>query len=354
MSKKPKYKAALIGTGRIGFTLGFDRKREQPASHTMALRKNRRIKFVAACDNNQLRLDHFRRFVKKTITFADCSNMFATDKFDIIVIAVNENSHLDVTLDAIRAKPKLIILEKPVALCVADALKIQEEAEKYKIPILVNHERRFAQDYKIAKKYIDSIGELISVNARLDSGLRVYTPSEEDSGAYSLLHDGTHLVDIVSYLLEEENDLSDLESKILYNMKLNNIVFDKEKSDVVRFVSASFESLKCPNVNINISGKSKFFGFEIDVIGTLGRIRIGNGIFEFYKREESKLYTGFYSLEKDLKVKRPKKTKYFSNMVKNAVDFLDGKAELKSNLQTGINTLRILEDIKNQLKNELL
>ena len=41
-------------------------------------------------------------------------------------------------------------------------------------------------------------------------------------------------------------------------------------------------------------------------------------------------------------------------MVKNAVDFLDGKAELKSNLQTGINTLRILEDIKNQLKNELL
>ena len=63
---------------------------------------------------------------------------------------------------------------------------------------------------------------------------------------------------------------------------------------------------------------------------------------------------GFYSLEKDLKVKRPKKTKYFSNMVKNAVDFLDGKAELKSNLLTGINTLRILEDIKNQLKNELL
>ena len=216
MSKKPKYKTALIGTGRIGFTLGFDKKREQPASHTMALRKNRRIKFVAACDNNQPRLDHFHRFVKKPITFADCSNMFATDKFDIIVIAVNENTHLDVTLDAIRAKPKLIILEKPVALCVADALKIQEEAEKYKIPILVNHERRFAQDYKIAKKYIDSIGELISVNARLDSGLRVYTPSEEDSGAYSLLHDGTHLVDIVSYLLEDENDLSDLESKILY------------------------------------------------------------------------------------------------------------------------------------------
>lgn len=33
-----KYSAALIGLGRIGFSLGFDRKREQPASHTMALK----------------------------------------------------------------------------------------------------------------------------------------------------------------------------------------------------------------------------------------------------------------------------------------------------------------------------
>lgn len=351
MSRKIKYKAALIGTGRIGFTLGFDRKREQPASHTMALLNNRRIKLVAACDNNQPKLDYFHRFVKKPITYADYSNMFATVKFDIVVIAVNESSHLDAALVAIRAKPKLIILEKPVALTVADGLKILSESEKYKVPVLVNHERRFAEDYKIAKKYINSIGELISINAKLDSGLRVYTPEEEKSGFYSLLHDGTHLVDIVNYLLEDENNSFD-ETKILYNMELNNVVFDKEKSNVVRFVSANFESIKCPCVNISISGKSKFFGFEIDVIGTEGRIRIGNGIFEFYRREESKMYTGFYSLTKNTRIKAPKKTKYFSNMVKNAVDFLDGKADLKSNIQTGLNTLRVLEEIKNRLKND--
>lgn len=349
MSKKPKYKTALIGTGRIGFTLGFDRKREQPASHTMALLKNRRTKLVAACDNNQPRLNHFHRFVRKPITYIDYSNMFATDKFDIVVIAVNESSHLDAALVAIHAKPKLIILEKPVALNVSDGLKILGEAEKYKVPVLVNHERRFAEDYKIAKKYMNSIGDVISVNARLDSGLRVYSPDEEETGEYSLLHDGTHLVDIVMFLLEDENSSLE-ETKILYNMNMNNVVFDKEKPNVVRFVSANFESIKCPNVNISISGKSKFFGFEIDVIGTLGRIRIGNGIFEFYRREESKLYTGFYSLAENPKIKQPKKTKYFSNMVKNAVAFLDGKEELKSTLQTGLNTLRVLEEIKNRLK----
>lgn len=51
MSEKivPKkiYTAAVVGTGRIGFSLGFDKKREQPASHTMALNENPRVKIIA-------------------------------------------------------------------------------------------------------------------------------------------------------------------------------------------------------------------------------------------------------------------------------------------------------------------
>lgn len=348
MSRKIKYKAALIGTGRIGFTLGFDKKREQPASHTMALLKNSRIKLVSACDNNQPRLDYFHRFIKKPVIYADYSNMFAAGKFDIVVIAVNENAHLDAALQAINSKPKLIILEKPVALNVEEGLKILESAEKNKVPVLVNHERRFAEDYKIAKKYINKIGELLSINARLDSGLTVYDSTKEDNGEYSLLHDGTHLVDIVLFLLED--DYSSEDSKILYNMNLSKVMYDKENNQKVRYINVNFESYKCKDVNIVISGKSRFFGFELDITGTEGRIKIGNGIFEFYSRRESKLYTGFYSLELNKKIRKPKKTKYFSNMVKNAVNFLDGKEELKSTLNTGLNTLRILEDIKNQLK----
>ena len=39
-----KYSAWIIGTGRIGFTLGFDKKREQPASHIMACINNTNIR----------------------------------------------------------------------------------------------------------------------------------------------------------------------------------------------------------------------------------------------------------------------------------------------------------------------
>ena len=40
------YTATLVGTGRIGFSLGFDKKREQPASHTMALLDNKRVNLI--------------------------------------------------------------------------------------------------------------------------------------------------------------------------------------------------------------------------------------------------------------------------------------------------------------------
>lgn len=335
---KQKYSVAIIGTGRIGFSLGFDKKREQPASHTMAVLQNKRLKLTAACDSDKTKLEYFKRFNKNVQTYENIGQLLASEKPDIVIIAVNEFSHLETTLSVIKSKPKLIVLEKPVALSVAEGLQIKEKAEKYSVPILINHERRFAVDYNIAKKYIKKIGEIVSINSRLDSGLRVYGKEFEKSGEYSLIHDGTHLVDIVSFLTDD---------KIFSDLKISNITNDKNDKSVVREITFSCKNEICDDINFQISGKSKFFGFEIDIFGTLGRIRIGNGVFEFYERKKSKLYSGFYSLEIDKKVKKPKKTKYFANMIQNSVDFLDGKSEIKSTLNNGIETLKILEEVKN-------
>ena len=55
------YTSAIIGLGRIAFTLGYDKKREQPASHTMALKANRRIKIIAGCDIDENRLEKWQK-----------------------------------------------------------------------------------------------------------------------------------------------------------------------------------------------------------------------------------------------------------------------------------------------------
>jgi len=332
------YTAALVGTGRIGFSLGFDKKREQPASHTMALLGNKRIKLIAAADTDAEHLAEWEQFVKRTKTFSSSSEMYnAIPTPDIITVAVNEDSHMKECLAAIEAKPRLIILEKPVALNSSQAAKISEAAEKAGVPVMVNHERRFTADYNMAKDYLTKIGKLQTVRGELYSGLRIYGKEYENDGSYSLLHDGTHLVDIISWLLDE---------KLTHPVVTG--IFKDDKNDVRNF-SAHFTTPSCAEVSICMSGRSRFFSFGLDILGTEGRICLGNGYAKFYKRKESKLYSGFYSLSKDKSVHLPKKTGYFSNMIKNAVDYLDGTSNLQSPLSAAIEDLKVLEEIKTEL-----
>ncbi|MGN0755446.1 Gfo/Idh/MocA family protein [Treponema sp.] len=373
-----KYTAALVGLGRIGYSLGLDKKREQPASHTMALLNNPRINLIAGCDTDSIALSKWQDANKKAVGYSDSANLYARCRPDIVTVAVNENAHLKEAVEAIHAKPKLVILEKPVALNLLEAEKIQQEAEKFQVPVLVNHERRFAEDFKLAKSYMKKIGEIQSIRAELCSSLCVYNPAEEKTGAYSLIHDGTHLVDAVLFFLEDDlpstlkkislenpsekkggllsraSDLNTCEKKIktvnsLLRFPIVTGVFRDEEKNIRQF-SAHYSTSKCPDVTIGISGRSRFFGFEISITGTEGRICIGNGYLKLYHREKSSLYSGFYSLLNDRSESLPKKTFYFSNMIQNAVDFLDGKANLRSTLQTGINALSVLEEIKEIIK----
>ncbi len=336
------YTAALVGCGRIGYSLGLDTKREQPASHTMALNANSRIKLIAGCDTDLEALDVWHKANARTSVYQTSRELYKWQKPDIITIAVNEDSHKSEAIAAICAHPKLVILEKPVALNSDEAGEIKSASAKNKVPVLINHERRFAEDYKLAKKYISEIGQIQSVYGLLSSSMCVYNPEEESTGAYSLIHDGTHLVDAVLYLLDE-SDKFDFGKPVLTG------VFRDEKN-CVRQLSAHFSTKSCPEITFSISGRSRYFGFEIQINGTEGRICIGNNYFKMYRRETSPLYSGFYSLLSDGNVKPPAKTLYFANMVQNAVDFLDGKTCLKSDINTGLQALKVLESIKESLQ----
>lgn len=340
-----KLTAAVIGVGRIGWTLGFDKKREQPASHVMALKKNRRIKLIAGVDSNPKALALFRQKNPLTRAYQSVDELYQNLSPDIVVVAVNEDAHLSVALDVISRGPRLLILEKPVALNLKDAAKIKAAAKKHGVPILVNHERRFAYDYRAAAAYIATIGPLQSISAKLFSGMKLYDPDAEESGAYSLLHDGTHLVDIVLFLLESLGGGADGRLPLKKPI-VTGVYRDPKNKKIVRELCAHYSSKLCPELSFFMSGRSRFFGFELDIVGTEGRVCIGNGYAKFYRRFESSLYTGFYSLSRDKKIVLPKKTGYFANMVQNAADFLDGKAPLMSTLQTGMNALAVLEEIK--------
>jgi len=171
-----RYKAGIIGLGRIGFLFQFDKKREQPASHSLALFSNKKIELVSGCDQDEDRLNRWKTFYKKSKIYSSYKEMLEKEKLDIVTIAVNEKEHLRITLDVIERKPKLIILEKPVSSNLKDAYLIKEKSEQYNVPILVNHPRRYSNDYINLKKILreNYIDEIHSIHISLWSGLKVW------------------------------------------------------------------------------------------------------------------------------------------------------------------------------------
>ena len=330
-----QYQAAIIGTGRIGFLLGKDRRREQPAAHTAALNANKRIKLIAGCDIDGTRLALWQKENPQAKIFGHIDKLLSETSADIITVAVNEDAHLSTTLKVLNSRPRLVILEKPVALNTEEAYKIKEASDNLNVPVMINHERRFSKDYQLVKKLIEDnkLGNLQLIRGSLWSGMRVYSASQEASGAYSLIHDGTHLVDIVQYLLGRQ----------LENPIVSNIIRDNDNSVRQAEVNYLIDDI---GISLTFSGRCKYFGFDLELRFSEGRILIGNGLFQVETKKESPYYSGFFSLLKDKSFIPAKKSGYFSNMVQSAVDFLDNQSPLISTLDDGINTLKTLEDIK--------
>lgn len=333
-----KIRCAVIGTGRIGSSLETDSLREKPASHAGAIARNRACALVAGADPDADALAAFGRLWKlpREALFSDARAMLDSVKPDIVHIAADTDEHVPLLRLALEREVPVIVLEKPVAASIAEAkgvLPLVEEAEALGTSrVVVNHERRFAADYRAARALIRSseLGPLRSLHARLYMG-KAKTPEAV------LWHDGTHLADIITFLTGAW-DVS--------------AVHGVASSKAGTFLAIG-ETLAPPapgeppvSIVVDASPGRDHLVFELDLSFASGRLRIGNGVFEAWRSAPSRLYERFRSLE--LSRGKPGKgwgkTGYFSGMQAHAVDlFRDSSLPGESTFQDGLGALELLE-----------
>ena len=323
-----RIKCALIGLGRIGSLLEKDSLREKPCTHAGAIAENRDCVLSGGCDTSRKKRDLFREQWDCLSVYSKLEVLLRKEEPDIVHIATPVETHLDMVRRVIPFNPGLIILEKPVASNSKDALEILKLHRSEKARILINHERRYSIDYIRVKNHIDSrrFGHLLSVSAKLYMG--------QNNGAEEiLLHDGTHLIDVIQFL-------TSCDLKLMYSRKY--------KKDVENlFILCRAGNLP---VSIEVGQKRDYIMFEMDLIFSKGRIRIGNGLYEEFESEKSPYYEGMNSLKR-LGAKRPRLTGYFSNMMKDAVlCFSDKTREPISNARTGYSVLSLIDRVRKSLK----
>lgn len=330
-----KIRCAVVGTGRIGSSLETDRLREKPASHAGAIAHNRECALVAGADPDAGNLASFGRLWKlpSNALFSDTREMLDAVKPDIVHIASDTDAHIPLLRLALECKVPVIVLEKPVAQTIEEAREafpLVEEAERTKSSrVVVNHERRFAADYRAVREFIRSgeLGPLLSIRADLHMG-KAKAPESV------LWHDGTHLADILSFLAGAWSVTS---------------VHGKASATAGSFlaIGETADSRHIPIIIDSSPGRDHLV-FELELSFASGRVRVGNGVFEVWKSGSSRLYEGFRSLE--LAEGKPGagwgKTGYFSGMMAHAVDlFRDPALPGESTFADGLAAIETLDRI---------
>lgn len=263
--------------------------------------------------------------------YEDYHKLLSTEEIDILSISTKIENHHEIVLEATRYHIPVIICEKPIALSLKIASTMIKECINNNILLMINHERRFASDYHFVKELINKgdIGELVSIRGNILTGSPKSGTSYKSEGGGPLLHDGTHLIDIIRFLTDSEIDW------VFANMTSNPSI------QVEETITGILKLKNGVNCFIEAGGKRNYFSFELDIHATEGRIVIGNGILKLFKAKKSQYYTGFNDLiEQNIPSFQYKPQ--FINEINSVVQYLDSGIKPTS---TGEDAYKALEII---------
>lgn len=328
MKQHGRIRCAIIGLGRIGSSLEFDRLREKPASHAGAIAAHADCDIVAGCDVDPTKRAAFEKAWGCTVLYESYLQMIEECPIDILHIATPPQFHREMLGVALAKNIPVIVCEKPLAATLDDARQMAKMAESSTSKIIINHERRYALNYAHAKQVMDSrsYGRPVSMIAKVYMGYR-------SRAADVLLDDGTHMIDLLSFLTG-------------YKLKVLHVEGDplSKESPLCSLISAG-EVM----VFFEVGPSRDHIVFEVDISFERGRVVVGNGIYEEFESDASPFYEKMKSLRrKDISFN---KTEYFKRMFDEAVALFRGEVEHpSSSIEDGLEAMRVIDEIVKNAK----
>lgn len=158
-----KLKFAILGCGRISY------------KHVEALIQNsQQAELVAVCDlieqNAIARKVQYENQLQgsEVLVFSRYEEMFDLCDIDVVAIATESGYHADHAIAAME-KECHVLIEKPMALSVEDALKINQVAKEKGLKVCVSHQNRFNPPIQKLRRAVEEgrFGRIINATARI-------------------------------------------------------------------------------------------------------------------------------------------------------------------------------------------
>lgn len=236
------------------------------------------VEVVAASDIDPERLLAFRKRFGTTSVYLDFREMLDEERPEIVSVCAYATERFEMVMASIEAGVKGIWCEKAFATNIDEGRRMIEACKASGTTLIVSHMRRWSEDYKKAKWIIENngIGRLQSIVSHFSG---------------SLIHTGTHAFDVLSWFGGDvewvEGWLEGGRGELPWET-----AEDLGGHAVIQFKNGAYAT-------VHAEAKGYFF-FEFDIIGSHGRIRIGNNdLLEYYTPKDSLHYTGLKELYQD-------------------------------------------------------
>jgi len=191
----------IIGMGRSGWEL-----------HAAPLQKFPEYRLVAVCDQSQARLAQAAQAFSVR-TYSEAQALIGDAEVQLVVVAAPSNLHASLAIGAMEAG-KHVLVEKPMAITLAEAEAMLAAAERSGRILTVFHNRRWDRDYQMVKALVQRgvLGELLTLDSRVMTygpewttyGVPEFNPTWRTQKAYG----GGFLADWGPHLVEQCLDLT--------------------------------------------------------------------------------------------------------------------------------------------------
>ena len=327
-------KYALIGCGRIS------------PNHIIAAQNNG-LDIVAICDivreNAEDKMLKFDLDPKKVAIYEDYREMLKKEKPELVAIATESGKHAGIALDCIAANCHVII-EKPIALSIADADEIIQKAKEKGVLVCANHQNRFNKSVQEIRKAIEKnrFGKLLhgTAHIRWARDHAYYDRAawrgtwEQDGGA--LMNQCIHDIDLLRWMMGDEIDT-------VYGMTDRLIHPYIEAEDlglaVIRFKNGSYGI---------IEGTTNIYPKNLEetlyIFGEKGTVKAGGEAVNIIEEWKFADYFGDEETVKKECSENPPNVYGFGHakLYKNVIHAIEGKEELVADGEAGKRALELV------------
>ena len=196
-------KYALIGCGRI-------------SPNHIAAAKNNELEIVAICDTDPTCMEDKAlkfRLGAGTRRYRDYRELVKEEKPDLVAICTESGKHAEIALFCIENGCNCII-EKPIALSIADADAIIAAAARYQVKVCACHQNRFNKSIQKIREAVEMerFGKLLygTAHIRWARDYEYYSRAkwrgtwQQDGGA--LMNQCIHNIDLLRWMMGDEID----------------------------------------------------------------------------------------------------------------------------------------------------